>query len=102
MIAAFTIFPILFSLLLSVENVNVTGSGFSLQGLTASNYDKVVTSGLWHHALWFTVLFTAVTVVVELVTRDRVRLDLGAPHGRPRLHDGAHARPVVVDNSHFG
>jgi len=65
-IAAFTIFPILFSVLLSVENVNVTGSGFTLQGLTASNYDKVVTSGLWHHALWFTILFTAVTVVVEL------------------------------------
>lgn len=65
-IAAFTIFPILFSVLLSFSKVNVTASGFSLQGLTASNYDKVVTSGLWHHALWFTIVFTVVTVTVEL------------------------------------
>jgi multiple sugar transport system permease protein len=65
-IGAFTIFPILFSVLLSLEKVNVTASGFSLQGATVSNYHRVVSSGLWHHALWFTVVFTVVTVAVEL------------------------------------
>jgi multiple sugar transport system permease protein len=65
-IAAFTIFPIIFAILLSFEKVNVTGSGFSLNGTTVSNYHTVVTAGLWHHALWWTTMYTVVTVVVEL------------------------------------
>ena len=67
MIGLFTIFPIIFAVVLSFENVNVSGSGFSLTGTTLSNYHTVVTSGLWHHALWFTTLYTVVTVFVELV-----------------------------------
>jgi multiple sugar transport system permease protein len=67
MIGIFTIFPIIFAIVLSFENVNVTGSGFSLNGATISNYHTVVSSGLWHHALWFTTLYTVVTVFVELV-----------------------------------
>ena len=65
-IGAFTIFPILFSIFVSFENVNVTGAGFSFQGLTAGNYSTVLGAGLWHHALWFTTVYTVVTVVVEV------------------------------------
>ena len=67
MIAAFTIFPILFSVVLSFENVNVTANGFSLGGATTANYSLVVGAGLWHHALWFTLLYTVVTVLVEVI-----------------------------------
>lgn len=65
-IGAVTIFPMLFSILLSFENVFETGSGFSLNGLTASNYHEVITSPLFHHALWFTTVYTIVTVLVEV------------------------------------
>jgi multiple sugar transport system permease protein len=66
-IAAFTLFPIVFAIILSFEKVNVTGSGFSLDGTTLSNYHTVVTAGLWHHALWFTALYTVFTVFIELI-----------------------------------
>ncbi len=65
-IGAFTIFPIIFAVVLSFENVNVTAAGFSLQGATVGNYHDMVSSGLWRHALWFTTIYTVVTVAVEL------------------------------------
>ncbi|MGC8627263.1 MAG: carbohydrate ABC transporter permease [Acidimicrobiales bacterium] len=65
-IAAFTIFPIVFAVVLSFEKVNVTSNGFSLNGATISNYRTVVTAGLWHHALWWTTVYTVVTVTAEL------------------------------------
>ncbi len=66
-IAAFTIFPILFSVVLSFEHVNVTANGFQLQGSTTANYSLVLGASLWHHALWFTFLYTVVTVFFEVV-----------------------------------
>ncbi|MCL6091892.1 MAG: sugar ABC transporter permease [Actinobacteria bacterium] len=62
-----TIAPIVFAVFMSVEHVNVTASGFSFNGATLSNYHLMVTSGLWQHALWWTVVYTVVTVVVELI-----------------------------------
>jgi multiple sugar transport system permease protein len=47
--------------------VSVTGSGFSLDGFTFSNYNLLLNSSLWRDALFFTVYYTLVTVVVELV-----------------------------------
>jgi multiple sugar transport system permease protein len=66
-IAAVTIFPIVYSVIMSFNNVVVTGSGFSLDGFTMSNYNLLVHSSLWRDALFFTVYYTLVTVVVELV-----------------------------------
>ncbi len=66
-VGAFTLFPIIFAVVLSFENVNVLGSGFTLGAGTLSNYHKVLSSGLWHHALWWTALYTVVTVVIELI-----------------------------------
>ena len=66
-IAAFTIFSFFFSILVSFEKVNVTGSGFSFNGLTASNYSIVLKAALWHHALWFTTAVHVVTVLSEII-----------------------------------
>jgi multiple sugar transport system permease protein len=66
-IAAVTIFPIVYSVIMSLNNVSVTGSGFSLDGFTFSNYNLLLHSSLWRDALFFTLYYTLVTVVVELV-----------------------------------
>ncbi|MGH9106194.1 MAG: carbohydrate ABC transporter permease [Acidimicrobiales bacterium] len=62
-----TIAPILFAIFMSFEKVNVTASGVSFNGATISNFHTVVTAGLWHHALWWTSMYTVVTVVLELI-----------------------------------
>jgi multiple sugar transport system permease protein len=66
-IAAVTIFPIIYSVAMSLSNVNVTGNGFSLNGFTWSNYSLVLQSPKWHYALEFTIIYTLITVTVELV-----------------------------------
>src|ERR1700728_2822909 len=66
-IAAVTIFPIVYSVVMSLNNGNVTGNGSSLDGFTFSNYNLLLHSSLWRDALIFTLYYTAVTVVVELI-----------------------------------
>lgn len=66
-IAAVTIFPIVYSVVMSFNYVTVTGSGFSLDGFTFSNYNLLIHAAEWRNALFFTVYYTAVTVAVELV-----------------------------------
>src|ERR1700761_5958396 len=66
-IAAITIFPIVYSIVMSLNNVTVTGNGFSLDGFTVSNYNLLIHASLWRDALIFTLYYTLVTVVVELV-----------------------------------
>jgi len=62
-----TIFPIVYSVIMSLNYVTVTGSGFSLDGFTFSNYNLLIHSSLWRNALFFTLYYTLVTVVVELI-----------------------------------
>ena len=66
-IAAVTIFPIVYSVIMSLNKVTVTGSGFSLDGFTFSNYNLLIHASLWRDALFFTVYYTVITVIVELV-----------------------------------
>jgi len=66
-IAAVTIFPIVYSVVLSVFNVTVSGNGISLNNFTGGNYSLVINSSKWHYALGFTIIYTLVTVIVELV-----------------------------------
>lgn len=66
-IAAVTIFPIAYSVVMSFSNVTVTGSGFSLDGFTLSNYNLLIHASLWRDALYFTLYYTLVTVVCELI-----------------------------------
>ena len=66
-VAAVTLFPIGYSIAMSVSNVTVTGSGVNLSGLTGSNYSIMVHAAIWRWALFFTVLYTVITVAVEVV-----------------------------------
>jgi multiple sugar transport system permease protein len=66
-VALVTIFPIAYSVVMSFSNVTVTGSGIQLNGVTTSNYHLVFTNSTWHYALFFTIIYTLVTVTVELV-----------------------------------
>ncbi|WP_211265668.1 carbohydrate ABC transporter permease [Actinacidiphila oryziradicis] len=75
-VAAVTIFPIVFSLIMSFSNVNVTGDGFSLSGFTGHNFSIVFSSDLWQHAIVFTTLYTITTVIVEIVLGTAIALVL--------------------------
>jgi multiple sugar transport system permease protein len=66
-IAAVTIFPIVYAIAMSVSHVSATGSGFSLSGLTGQNYSIMFHAAQWRYALFFTVFYTVVTVAVEVV-----------------------------------
>jgi multiple sugar transport system permease protein len=65
-VGAVTIFPIVFSVVMSFNNVNVLASGFKLEGFTFSNFKLVFESAEWRYALFFTVGYTIVTVFFEL------------------------------------
>jgi multiple sugar transport system permease protein len=75
-VAAVTIFPILFSVYMSIENVSVSGAGFTFSGLTGSNYSAVIHSPTWRYALGFTIVYTIITVLVELVLGTAIALVL--------------------------
>ena len=62
-----TIFPIVFSVVMSLTHVTVSASGFHIGSFTWSNYSRVVKSETWQYALEFTVIYTIITVLVELL-----------------------------------
>lgn len=83
-IAVVTVFPVLYSLVLSFSHVQIGYEGFAIQGFTGGNYGALFSSGAWYHALGFTVLYTVITVAVELVLGMLVALvleRLGATRG---------------------
>jgi len=73
---AVTIFPIVYSVVLSLSNVTVTGNGINLGGATGSNYVQVVENSTWQYALGFTIIYTIITVLVELVLGTLIALVL--------------------------
>ena len=75
-VAAVTIFPIVYSVIMSLSNVTVTGSGIALNGFTLNNYSIVLRNSTWHYALGFTIVYTFVTVAVELVIGTMIALVL--------------------------
>jgi multiple sugar transport system permease protein len=75
-IAAVTIFPIVYAIAMSVSHVSATGSGFSLSGLTGRNYSIIFHAAEWRYALFFTVFYTVVTVAVEVVLGTAIALVL--------------------------
>jgi multiple sugar transport system permease protein len=66
-VAAVTIFPIVYSVIMSLSHVTVSGNGISLNGFTLSNYSLVLKNATWHYALGFTIVYTFITVLVELI-----------------------------------
>jgi multiple sugar transport system permease protein len=75
-VAAVTIFPILFSVVMSFSNVNVTGAGFQIDGFTLQNYGIVFSASVWQYALVFTLGYTIITVFVEIVLGTLIALVL--------------------------
>jgi trehalose/maltose transport system permease protein len=67
LVLAVTIFPIVYSVVMSLSNVTVSGNGFSLNGFTTANYSLVLKNSTWHYALGFTIIYTLITVLIELV-----------------------------------
>ncbi|MGH8989549.1 MAG: carbohydrate ABC transporter permease [Acidimicrobiales bacterium] len=67
LVGVVTIFPIVFSIVMSLTHVSVTASGFHIGSFTWGNYSLVLKSGTWQYALWFTVVYTVVTVIAELL-----------------------------------
>ena len=75
-VAAVTIFPIVYSVVMSLSHVTVTGNGIALNGFTLNNYQIVLKNATWHYALGFTLVYTFVTVLVELVFGTMIALVL--------------------------
>lgn len=71
-----TVFPIVFSVVMSLSNVTVSGNGFALGGFTLSNYSLLIHASSWRYALAFTLIYTLVTVVVEIVIGTSIALVL--------------------------
>jgi multiple sugar transport system permease protein len=75
-VAGVTIFPIVYSVVISLSNATVSGNGISLNGFTTANYSLVLRNSTWHYALVFTIVYTLITVVVELVLGTLIALVL--------------------------
>ena len=75
-VAGVTIFPIIYSVVISLSHASVSGNGIALNGFTTSNYSLVLKNSTWHYALAFTIIYTLVTVVVELVLGTLIALVL--------------------------
>ncbi|MBV9023299.1 MAG: sugar ABC transporter permease [Streptomycetaceae bacterium] len=76
LVAAVTIFPIVFSVVMSLSHVTLSSSGFALGGFTGSNYAVMFGSQLWRYALTFTLAYTFGTVLVEIIFGTLVALVL--------------------------
>jgi multiple sugar transport system permease protein len=75
-VAGVTIFPIVYSVVISFSNAQVSGNGISLNGFTTANYSLVLRNSTWHYALAFTIIYTLITVIVELVLGTMIALVL--------------------------
>jgi multiple sugar transport system permease protein len=75
-VAAVMIFPIVFSVVMSLNKVAVSGNGFQLNGFTGSNYSVLFHASRFWHDLEFTVLYTIFTVAIEMVLGTLVALVL--------------------------
>ena len=56
-IGAVTIFPIVYSVGISLSNATVSGNGIALNGFTTANYSLVLRNSTWHYALGFTIIY---------------------------------------------
>lgn len=66
-IAAVTIFPILYSVWLSLNHVTLTSHGYQTTFVGLSKYNLVIHASEFLHSVWFTTYYSVVTVAAELV-----------------------------------
>ena len=100
-IAAVTIFPIIYSVVMSLSNVDrdrqrLQPERVHLEQLLAG----ACKSSKWHYALGFTIIYTLVTVLVELVLGTMIALVLERLTAGRGCDDGAAADPLVDDHGH--
>jgi multiple sugar transport system permease protein len=62
-----TVFPVIYSVVLSFARVTIDYDGFQVEEYTLSNYGALLQSQDWYRALGFTILYTVITVTIELV-----------------------------------
>ncbi|MFE7272983.1 carbohydrate ABC transporter permease [Streptomyces sp. NPDC057623] len=62
-----TIAPIAISLIMSFSEVRLSSSGFELGDFGTRNYEALLASTAWRDALAFTVTYTVLSVLIELV-----------------------------------
>lgn len=65
-ILAVTIFPIIYSIVMSFNNIQITKNGFDFQFNGLQNYRDVYSVPLFWHSVWFTVYYSIITVFIEL------------------------------------
>jgi len=75
-VAGVTIFPILYSVVMSLRNVTVSGTGIDMTGITGANYSALFHASVYRYALGFTIVYTIITVAVELVIGTLIALVL--------------------------
>lgn len=75
-VGAVMIFPVIFSVVMSLSNVSVTGNGIGLSGITGANYSVLIHAPRYWHAVEFTLAYTACTVTVETVLGTMIALVL--------------------------
>ncbi|MFI7274363.1 carbohydrate ABC transporter permease [Streptomyces sp. NPDC049879] len=66
-VAGVTVFPVVYSIVVSFSRVRLTYDGMRVEQWTLANYTTMLTSPAWFDALLFTVGYTLATVAVELV-----------------------------------
>ncbi|KRW92882.1 sugar ABC transporter permease [Alicyclobacillus tengchongensis] len=65
-ILAVTIFPIIYSLFMSFNNIQLTTNGFQFTFTGLQNYKDVYSAPLFWHSVGFTIYYSVITVAVEL------------------------------------
>ncbi len=78
-IALVTLFPIGYSIWMSLNTITSTYNGFQFSFNGLNNYVTVFQNSMFWQALWFTVTYAAVTVTLELVLGLLVALALNQP-----------------------
>ncbi len=66
-IAVVTIFPILYSVYMSFNNIQLTLNGFQMSWIGLQNYNILIHASEFWHSVWFTTYYAIVTVLAELV-----------------------------------
>lgn len=65
-VCGITLFPIVYSIWMSLNHVTMTTNGYQMQFAGLANYNKMVHAGEFWHSVWFTFYYSVVTVFIEL------------------------------------
>lgn len=66
-ICGITIFPIIYSIWMSLNNVSLTQNGYAMSFTGLSNFNAVIHASSFWHSTWFTFYYSVATVAAELI-----------------------------------